>query len=77
MEAIKIQGKEFSRVSSERIGINKTKSREIKRFLRNRIVKSSKKFVYFSKDLKKVSIWLESYCSRPLVLRNMKIQPFL
>ena len=77
MEAIKIRRKKFSRVRSERIGINKTKSREIKRSLRNRIAKSSKKFVYFSKDLKKVSIWLESYCSRPLVLRNMKIQPFL
>ena len=48
----------------------------ILRFLRDRRAKSTKKLVYSSEVLKTASIWLESHCSRPPVLRSMKTLPF-
>src|SRR6056300_1442717 len=72
----KFEERSFQLSAVKQLESTKQRARRL-RFLRDRRAKSTKKFVYSSEFLKKASIWLESHCSRPLVLRNMKILPFL
>jgi len=72
----KFEERSFQLSEVKQLESTKQRTRRL-RFLRDRRAKSTKKLVYSSEVLKKASIWLGSHCSKPLVLRNMKILPFL